>query len=175
MSYKEMRKMIEQMADKNNEDFTKALISFEKSIDDKETLDKLYTDYMENDSVSLLNDEFDYMIDKLPKNDQLKVNDIIQKEQNELVNVVGNIVADIDVVERENKNVEQFKVANFSIVSNDDLGNKFYTNCSAYGENVDISKDFKQVDFVKVFGKLELQWMIMVKNIPMLECYIQSY
>lgn len=49
----------------NNEDFTKALIRFEKGINDKEALDKLYQEYMKNDSMSLLNDEFDYLIEEL--------------------------------------------------------------------------------------------------------------
>lgn len=96
------------------------------------------------------------MIDELRENGQLKENDIIQKEQNDLVNVVGNIVGDIDVVERENKNGEAFKVVNFSLVSKDDDGNKFYTNCSAYGEKGDIPKDFKQGDFVKIFCQIRM-------------------
>ena len=29
-----------------------------------------------------------------------------------------------------------------------------YHNCSAYGEKSDIPKDFKQVDFVKLFGQI---------------------
>ena len=60
----------------------------------------------------------------------------------------------IEVVERENKNGEAFKVANFSVVSEDDEGNKVYHNCSAYGEKSDIPKDFKQGDFVKLFGQI---------------------
>lgn len=120
----------------------------------KEMKLKLYTDYMENDSMSLLNDEFDYMIDELRENGQLKENAAIQEEDNDLVNVVGNIVGDVEVVERENKNGEPFKVANFSIVSNDENGDKFYTNCSAYGEKSDITKEFKQGDFIKVFGQI---------------------
>lgn len=56
-------------------------------------------------------------------------------------------------MERENKNGEAFKVVNFSIVSKDDEGNKQYTNCFAYGEKGDIPKDFKQGDFVKLFGQ----------------------
>lgn len=67
------------------------------------------------------------------------------------MNVVCNIVGEVEVVERENKNGELFKVANFSIVSNDDKGDKLYTNCSAYREKCDIPKEFKQGDFVKVF------------------------
>ena len=154
MNYKQMRNTLEKMASENHEDYTKALISFEKGINDKDALDKLYTDYMENDSMSLLNDEFDYMIDELRENGQLKENAAIQEEDNDLLNVVGNIVGDVEVVERENKNGELFKVANFSIVSNDENGDKFYTNCSAYGEKSDIPKVFKQGDFVKVFGQV---------------------
>lgn len=154
MNYRQMRNTLEKMANENHEDYTKALISFEKGINDKDALDKLYTDYMENDSMSLLNDEFDYMIDELRENGQLKENAAIQEEDNDLVNVVGNIVGDVEVVERENKNGEPFKVANFSIVSNDENGDKFYTNCSAYGEKSDIPKEFKQGDFVKVFGQI---------------------
>ena len=63
MNYKEMRNTLEQMANENHEDFAKALISFEKGINDKDALDKLYQEYMDNDSMSLLNDEFDYLID----------------------------------------------------------------------------------------------------------------
>ena len=62
MDFKEMRNTLEKMANDNFEDFTKALISFEKGINDKETLDKVYQDYMDNDSMGLLNDEIDYLI-----------------------------------------------------------------------------------------------------------------
>ena len=156
MNYKQMRNTLEKMANENHEDFTKALISFEKGINDKDALDKFYSDYMENDSMSLLNDEFDYMIDELRENGQLKENATVQDEDNNLVNVVGNIVGDVEIVEGENKNGESFKVANFSIVSNDENGDKFYTNCSAYGEKSDIPKEFKQGDFVKVFGQVRI-------------------
>lgn len=153
MNYKEMRNSIEQMANENHEDFAKALISFEKGINDKEALDTLYAEYMENDSMSLLNDEFDYMIDELRENGQIKENASLEKEQNDLVNIVGNVVGEVEVALRENKNGEAFKVVNFSVVSKDDDGNKHYTNCSAYGEKGDISKDFKKGDFVKLFGQ----------------------
>lgn len=153
MNYKEMRNTIEQMANENYEDFTKALISFEKGVNDKEALDILYDNYTNNDSLALLNEEFDYMIDELREGGQIKENVSLEKEDNDLVNIVGNIVDDVEVVERENKNGEAFKVVNFSVVSKDDDGNKHYTNCSAYGEKGDIPKDFKKGDFVKLFGQ----------------------
>ena len=141
------------MANENYEDFTKALISFEKGVNDKEALDILYDNYINNDSLTLLNEEFDYMIDELRESGQIKENETLEKEDNDLVNIVGNVVGEVEIVERENKNGGAFKVVNFSIVSKDDEGNKHYTNCSAYGEKGDIPKDFKQGDFVKLFGQ----------------------
>lgn len=63
--------------------------------------------------MSLLNDEFDYMIDELRENGQLKEVEATSREDDDLANIVGNIVGEVDIVERENKNGESFKVVNF--------------------------------------------------------------
>lgn len=68
MDFKEMRNTLEKMANDNFEDFTKALISFEKGINDKKYLDKVYQVYMDNDTMGLLNDEFDYLIGESREN-----------------------------------------------------------------------------------------------------------
>ena len=154
MDYKTMRNQIEDMVNDNHKDFVKAIISVEKGINDESALDKLYDAYMDNDSLNLLHEEFDYMIEDLREQGQIKDLPYVQEEKDNLVNIVGNIVGEVDVVERENKNGEAFKVANFSVVSKDDEGNKAYHNCSAYGEKSDIPKDFKQGDFVKLFGQI---------------------
>ena len=154
MDYKTMRNQIEDMVNDNHKDFIKAIISMEKGINDKSALDKLYDAYMDNDSLNLLHEEFDYMIEDLREQGQIKDLPYVQEERDNLINIVGNIVGEVDVVERENKNGEAFKVANFSVVSKDDEGNKIYHNCSAYGEKSDIPKDFKQGDFVKLFGQI---------------------
>lgn len=120
----------------------------------KGALDKLYDAYMDNDSLNLLHEEFDYMIEDLREQGQIKDLPYVQEEKDNLINIVGNIVGEVDVVERENKNGDSFKVANFSVVSKDDEGNKVYHNCSAYGEKSDIPKGFKQGDFVKLFGQI---------------------
>lgn len=153
MNYKEIRTMIEEMTKENHEDFVKALVSFEKGINDKEALDMLYERYMENDSMSLLHEEFDYMIDELRESGQIRDNVSFEKEDNNLVNIVGNIVGKMEVIERVSKTGEAFEVVNFSVVSKDTEGNKHYTNCSAYGEKADIPKSFKPGDFVKLFGQ----------------------
>lgn len=102
----------------------------------------------------MLHEEFDVMIEKLREQGQVKDIPYIKKEKDELVDIVGNISGKVDVVERENKKGESFKVVNFSVISNDSLGNKVYHNCSAYGEKGDIPKNFKQEDFVKIFGQV---------------------
>ena len=154
MDYKTMRNQIEDMVNDNHKDFVKAIISVEKGINDESALDKLYDAYMDNDSLNLLHEEFDYMIEDLREQGQIKDLPYVQEEKDNLINIVGNIVGEVDVVERENKNGEAFNVANFSVVSKDDEGNKVYHNCSAYGEKSDIPKDFKQGDFVKLFGQV---------------------
>ena len=154
MDYKTIRDRIEDMAKDNHKDFVKAVISMEKGINDESALDKLYEAYMDNDTVNLLHEEFDYMIEDLREQGQIKDLPYVQEEKDDLVNIVGNVVGNVDVIERENKKGEAFKVANFFVVSKDDEGNKVYHNCSAYGEKGDIPKDFKQGDFVKLFGQI---------------------
>ena len=67
MDYKTMRARIEDMVNDNHRDFVKAMISIEKDINDENVLDKLYDAYMDNDSLNLLHDEFDYLIEDLRK------------------------------------------------------------------------------------------------------------
>ena len=67
MDYKAMRARIEDIVNDNHRDFVKAMISIEKGINDESVLDKLYDAYMDNDSLNLLNEEFDYMIGDLRK------------------------------------------------------------------------------------------------------------
>ena len=67
MAYKAMRDRIEDMVKDNYKDFVKAIISIENGINDESLLDKLYNTYMDNDNLSLLNEEFDHMIEELRK------------------------------------------------------------------------------------------------------------
>ena len=140
MDYKTMIDKIEDMVSDNHKDFVKAVISMEKGINDESALNKLYED---NDSLNLLHEEFDYMIEDLQEQGQIKDLPYVQEEKDNLVNIVGNIIGKVDVIEIENKNGEAFKVVNFSVASKDDGGDKVYHNCSAYGEKGDLTKDFK--------------------------------
>ena len=67
MDYKAMRARIDDIVNDNHRDFVKAMISIEKGINDESTLDKICDAYMDNDSLNLLHDEFDYLIEALRK------------------------------------------------------------------------------------------------------------
>jgi len=111
-----------------------------KKINDKDALDKLYQEYLNNDSMSFLNDEFDYLIDELREKGQIRDSASNEKEDNDLVKIVRNIAGKVETIERENKNGEAIKVFNFSVISKDDEGDKIYTNCSASGNKGNIPK-----------------------------------
>ncbi|NBK97721.1 MAG: DNA-binding protein [Erysipelotrichia bacterium] len=154
MDFNEAKQTINQMIDENYKDFIKALVSVEKGIDDNQALDIVFEDFMASDNGSLLHEDFDYSIENLREQGQIKQSDAIEVDQDDLVNIVGNVIGEVEVVDRENKDGTAFKVVNFSVVSKDDDGSKIYTNCSAYGEKSEIPKDFKKGDFIKLFGQL---------------------
>ena len=106
MDYKTMRDKIEDMVKDNYKDFIKAVISIEKGINDESALDKLYDAYMANDTINLLHEDFDYMIDDLREQGQIKDLPYVQEEKDDLVNITGNIVGKVDIIERKNKNGE---------------------------------------------------------------------
>ena len=67
-----------------------------------------------------------------------------------MININANLVKEPDFIsfEREGEEVE---VANFSLVKKYGKG-KEYTNCSVYGEKVEIVKKFEKGDLIHVFG-----------------------
>ena len=64
MNYKYIREILEKMLNENYKDFIKAIISIEKEINNKILLDKIYDKFMKNDNINLLNEEFNYMINR---------------------------------------------------------------------------------------------------------------
>ena len=65
MDFKKMKDIIICMQEQNYNNFIKALISAEKDIEDEKMLEKLYEAYMDNDNMMLLDETFDYLIDKM--------------------------------------------------------------------------------------------------------------
>lgn len=149
-----MKKNLDGMMNDNYKDFVKVLVSLEKGIQDSAALDRIYQEFMDSDTVSLLHEDFDYTIDSLKEQGLINENAIIEEEKDDMVNLVGNLVNDAELLQRENKEGNIFQVVNFSVVCKDEEGNKTYINCSAYGEKAELPKDFKKGDFVKMFGQL---------------------
>ena len=75
------------MVNDNHKDFVKAIISMEKGISDES-----YDAYMDNDTVNLMHEGFDYMIEDLREQGQIKDLPYVQEEKDNLINIVGNIV-----------------------------------------------------------------------------------
>ena len=63
MEYKDIRDSLEEISKENYKEFIKVLIGIEKGIEDENTLDKIYDEYMDNDNIALLSEEFDYIIE----------------------------------------------------------------------------------------------------------------
>ena len=157
MKYKDMKAAIETMIEDSHEDFVKAMISFEKNVNDMNTLDKIYNAYMENDGMNLINDQFDDIIEEMQED--LTLNNSNEKEKPnkedvELNEYTGNLVEDVKIVEEKSHTGNfNFKAANFSIAYNDKNGNKKFQNITAYGKVAEDIKNLKKGDFVKLKGE----------------------
>ena len=109
---------------------------------------------MDNDTQGLLNDEFDYVIDNLKEQGLIQEDVGVEEERDDLINIVGNISQDIESLELKNNQGESFKVVNFTVVSNNEQGDKVFHNCSAYEDKAKIPETFNKGDFVKLFGQV---------------------
>lgn len=65
MECKDIRKSVEDFSKENYKEFIKALIGIEKRIDDENALDEIYDKYMDNDTIPLLSEKFDCIIDEM--------------------------------------------------------------------------------------------------------------
>ncbi|HHT7735625.1 TPA: single-stranded DNA-binding protein [Streptococcus suis] len=70
--------------------------------------------------------------------------------EQELININANLIKD-PVFSTFEKDGEEVPVANFTLVKKYGKG-KEYINCSAYGEKVEIAKEFEKGDFIHIFG-----------------------
>ena len=68
----------------------------------------------------------------------------------EMININANLLAEptFSSFDKEGETVE---VANFTLVKKYGKG-KEYINCAAYGEKVEIAKEFEKGDLIHVFG-----------------------
>lgn len=71
-------------------------------------------------------------------------------QKQEMININANLVKapKFTSIEKEGNTLE---IANFTLVKKYGKG-KEYTNCSVYGDKVEIAKDFEEGDLIHVFG-----------------------
>ncbi|CYX26616.1 single-stranded DNA-binding protein [Streptococcus suis] len=178
-NFETMKDTLSFLAEYNHSDFVKGIISLETGIENEETLDNAYDNYM-NDKVMGLVDEafYDYIDENeiqapdletvredkesalsgkenvkednhTMRNDKLSEN----KKKANIININGNIASDIDIKNLTSKDGKAFTVASFAIAENDKEGKVKYTNCLAYNDKVSSVENLKKGDFVHVFGK----------------------
>ncbi len=74
--------------------------------------------------------------------------------QKEMININANLISEVQFTEIDG-NDGKVKVANFTLfrkTGKEGEKKKEYINCNVYGEKTEIAKDFKQGDFIHVYG-----------------------
>lgn len=112
MDFNEMKNNLEKMANDNYETFIKALIGFEKGIEDKKLLDEVYARYMDNDGYALLSDEIDKTINELSKDDRnVKYENNLEKEVDNTLKEIKNLKLQINERELDHYYADSFEQA----------------------------------------------------------------
>lgn len=70
--------------------------------------------------------------------------------EREMLNINANLVKEPTFTSFQ-KDGEEVQVVNFTLVKKYGKG-KEYINCSAYGDKVEIAKEFDKGDFIHIFG-----------------------
>ena len=177
-NFETMKETLSFLAEYNHSDFVKGIISLETGIENEDTLDVAYENYMNDKIMGLVDEKFYDYIDENEmeapdlesgrenknsalsgeenvKEDKSTINDK-SNENNEkanTININGNIASDIDIKNLTSKDGKDFTVASFAIAENDKEGNVKYTNCLAYNDKVSSVENLKKGDFVHIFGK----------------------
>ena len=178
-NFETMKETLSFLAEYNHSDFVKGILSLETGIENEDTLDAAYDNYMNDKVMGLVDEKFYDYIDEneieapdleskieeknsalsgeentMEENNTMKNNKSNEnKEKADTININGNIASDIDIKNLTSKNGKDFTVASFAIAENDKEGNVKYTNCLAYNDKVSSVENLKKGDFVHVFGK----------------------
>ena len=178
-NFETMKETLSFLVEYNHSDFVKGIISLETGIENEDTLDAAYDNYMNDKIMGLVDEKFYDYIDenemetpalesgREDKNSALSGEENVKddnnnamngkawenKEKTNTVNIDGNIASDIDIKNLTSKDGREFTVASFSIAENDKEGKVKYTNCLAYNDKVSSVENLKKGDFVHVFGK----------------------
>ena len=127
-----MKDLLSDLMDNNYENFVKAMVSIESGIENEETLQNAYDNYMNDDVMGLIDDNFakyldDYSLESEQSQETKKeerVNSPINKEDNKVSkekenmqnekkkenqSITGNLTADPKISEHTSKDGRDFK------------------------------------------------------------------
>ena len=178
-NFETMKETLSFLAEYNHSDFVKGILSLETGIENEDTLDAAYDNYMNDKVMGLVDEKFYDYIDEneieapdleskieeknsalsgeentMEENNTMKNNKSNEnKEKADTININGNIASDIDIKNLTSKDGKDFTVASFAMAENDKEGNVKYTNCLAYNDKVSSVENLKKGDFVHIFGK----------------------
>ena len=178
-NFETMKETLSFLAEYNHSDFVKGILSLETGIENEDTLDAAYDNYMNDKVMGLVDEKFYDYIDEneieapdleskieeknsalsgeentMEENNTMKNNKSNEnKEKADTININGNIASDIEIKNLTSKDGKDFTVASFAIAENDKEGNVKYTNCLAYNDKVSSVENLKKGDFVHIFGK----------------------
>ena len=178
-NFETMKETLSFLAEYNHSDFVKGILSLETGIENEDTLDAAYDNYMNDKVMGLVDEKFYDYIDEneieapdleskieeknsalsgeentMEENNTMKNNKSNEnKEKADTININGNIASDIDIKNLTSKDGKDFTIASFAIAENDKEGNVKYTNCLAYNDKVSSVENLKKGDFVHIFGK----------------------
>ena len=178
-NFETMKETLSFLAEYNHSDFVKGILSLETGIENEDTLDAAYDNYMNDKVMGLVDEKFYDYIDEneieapdleskieeknsalsgeentMEENNTMKNNKSNENnEKADTININGNIASDIDIKNLTSKDGKDFTVASFAIAENDKEGNVKYTNCLAYNDKVSSVENLKKGDFVHIFGK----------------------
>ncbi|HFZ7147577.1 conjugal transfer protein [Streptococcus agalactiae] len=178
-NFETMKDTLSFLAEYNHRDFVKGIISLETGIENEDSLDAAYDNYMNDKVMGLVDEKFYDYIDeneieapnlesaiearnntlsgkeneKEDKNTMRNDKSSENKEKADAININGNIASDVDIKNLTSKDGKDFTVASFSIAENDKEGNVKYINCLAYNDKVSSVENLKKGDFVHLFGK----------------------
>ena len=177
-NFETMKDTLSFLAEYNHSDFVKGILSLETGIENEDTLDVAYDNYMNDKIMGLVDEKFYDYIDESEmetpalesgredKNSALSGEENVKEDTNAMngkagenkekantVNIDGNIASDIEIKNLTSKDGKDFTVASFAIAENDKEGKVKYTNCLAYNDKVSGVENLKKGDFVHVFGK----------------------
>lgn len=122
-------------------------------------IDDNFAKYLDDNSLESEQSQENKKEERINSPSNKETNKVSKEKENmldgkkERQSITGNLTADPKISEHTSKDGRDFKVASFSVATNDKDGNIKFTNCYAYDDKISQVENMKKGDFVHLFGK----------------------